>query len=89
MRIATREDMLQAFSDAFKAYHGCRPSFGYGNSFTYEELGEQILRLEQWAEEDAQRDAREEARAVASVMAVGCPDEATAQRWLDDAWEIY
>ncbi len=89
MRIATRQDMLQAFSDAFKAYHGCRPSHGYGNSFTYEELGEQILKLEQWAEEDAQRDAREEALAVASVMAVGCPDEATAQRWLDDAWEIY
>jgi hypothetical protein len=52
-------------------------------------LGEEILKLERWAEEDAQRDAQEETRAVASVMAVGCPDEATAQRWLDDAWEIY
>ena len=92
MRIATRQDMLQAFSDAFKAYHGCRPSSGYGNSFTDDELGEEILKLERWAEEVAQRDAQEdadEARAVASVMAVGCPDEATAQRWLDDAWEIY
>ena len=88
MIIATRQDMLQAFSDAFKAYHGCRPSSGYANSFSYDELGEQILKLEQWAEEDAQRDAREEARVVASVMAVGCPDEATAQRWLDDAWGI-
>ena len=88
MRIATRQDMLQAFSDAFKAYHGCRPSHGYGNSFTYEELGEEILKLDQWAKEAAQRDAQEDARAVASVMAVGCPDEQTAQRWLDDAWEI-
>ena len=88
MRIATRQDMAQAFSDAFKAYHGCRPSSSYANSFSYDELGEQILKLEQWAEEDAQRDAKEEALAVASVMAVGCPDEATAQRWLDDAWEI-
>ena len=89
MVIATYEDMCQAFSDAFKAYHGCRPSSGYGNNFTYEELGEEILKLEKWAEEDAQRDAQEEAYAVASVMAVGCPDEATAQRWLNDAWEIY
>ena len=88
MRIATYEDMCQAFSDAFKAYHGCRPPSGYDYIYTYEELGERILELEQWAEEDAQREAQEEARAVASVMAVGCPDEATAQRWLDDAWEI-
>ena len=88
MVIATYEDMCQAFSDAFKAYHGVRP-YGYGNSFTYDELGEEILKLEKWAEEDAQRDAQEETRAVASVMAVGCPDEKTAQRWLNDAWEIY
>jgi hypothetical protein len=65
-----------------------RPSLGFAYEWTIEQLGEEILKLEQWAEEDAQRDAQEDARAVASVMAVGCPDEQTAQRWLDDAWEI-
>ena len=89
MRIATYEDMCRAYSDAFKAYHGIRPSLGFAYEWTIEQLGEEILKLEQWAEENAQRDAQEEARAVASVMAVGCPDEQTAQRWLDDAWEIY
>ena len=89
MRIATYDDMLQAFSDTFKEYHGCRPSYDYGSQFTYDELGEQIDMLNGWIAEDIQREADEDAHAMASVMAVGCPDEDTAQRWLDDAWEIY
>lgn len=82
MRRATYSDMLQAYSDAFKAYHGVRPTYA---RFTYEELGEEILRLERWADEEHQADVLAHNAAIASVIEAGAGDEATAERWLDEA----
>ena len=82
MRRATYSDMLQAYSDAFKAYHGVRPMYA---RFTYEELGEEILKLERWVEESHQRDVQEHNAAILAVMQAGAPDTATAERWLDEA----
>jgi len=82
MRRATYSDMLQAYSDAFKAYHGVRPMYA---RFTYEELGEEIERLERWADEEHQADVLAHNAAIASVIEAGAGDEATAERWLDEA----
>ena len=84
-----KQEYLDILWDLFKDVHGVRPRGMYDNTWPLEDLMQQVSFLQGCLEEDAQRDAREEARAVASVMAVGCPDEQTAQRWLDDAWEIY
>ena len=82
MRKATYSDMLQAYSDAFKAYHGVRPMYA---RFTYEELGEEILRLERWVEEGHQRDVQAHNASILAVLEVGAPDTATAERWLKEA----
>ena len=82
MRRATYSDMLQAYSDAFKAYHGVRPMYA---RFTYEELGEEILKLERWVDEEHHRDVQEHNAAILAVLEVGASDTATAERWLDEA----
>tara|TARA_B100000035_G_scaffold156271_1_gene133107 strand:- start:1820 stop:2152 length:333 start_codon:yes stop_codon:yes gene_type:complete len=82
MRRATYSDMLQAYSDAFKAYHGVRPMYA---RFTYEELGEEILRLERWADEEHQAAIEAHGAAILAVLDAGAPDTATAERWLDEA----
>ena len=82
MRRATYSDMLQAYSDAFKAYHGVRPMYA---RFTYEELGEEILRLERSADEEHQAAIEAHGAALLAVLDVGAPDTATAERWLDEA----
>lgn len=82
MRKATYSDMLQAYSDAFKAYHGVRPMYA---RFTYEELGEEIERLERWVAEEHHRDVQAHNAAILAVLDAGAPDTATAERWLDEA----
>ena len=82
MRRATYSDMLQAYSDAFKAYHGVRPMYAH---FTYEELGEEILKLERWVDEEHHRDVQAHQASILSVLEVGAPDTATAERWLKEA----
>ena len=82
MRRATYSDMLQTYSDAFKAYHGVRPMYA---RFTYEELGEEILKLERWVDEEHHRDVQAHNASILAVLEAGAPDTATAERWLDEA----
>ena len=82
MRRATYSDMLQAYSDAFKAYHGVRPTYA---RFTYEELGEEILKLERWVDEGHHREMQAHNASILAVLEVGAPDTATAERWLKEA----
>jgi hypothetical protein len=59
-----------------------RPAYA---RFTYEELGEEIERLERWADEEHQADVLAHNAAILAVMDAGAPDTATAERWLDEA----
>ena len=83
---ATYEDMCQAYSDAFKAYHGVRPMTGFGQFMTMDEMGEATLRFYRWVEEDAKRERDEQDRAINACMDCGAPDIATAMRWLEQAY---
>ena len=84
MRRATYSDMLQAYSDAFKAYHGVRPMYA---RFPYEEWGEEILKLERWVDEEHHRDVQAHNASILAVLEAGAPDTATAERWLKEAMD--
>jgi len=88
MQKATYEDMCQAYSDAFKAYHGVRPLSGYSQHMTMDEMGEAVLQFYRWVEEDAKWQREQEDRAINACMDCGAPDIATAMRWLEDAYEM-
>tara|TARA_R100000329_G_scaffold487_2_gene1039 strand:- start:554 stop:844 length:291 start_codon:yes stop_codon:yes gene_type:complete len=84
-----KQEYLDILWDLFKDVHGVRPRGMYDNTWPLEDLMQQVSFLQGCLDDMLAQEAADEARTVASVMAVGCPDEATAQRWLDDAWEIY
>jgi len=86
MRKATYEDMCQAYSDAFKAYHGVRPASWMTDGMTIDQIGEEIIKLEAWVLEDRKEEIEQQNAAINRCMDAGAPDIATAMRWLEDAY---
>ena len=85
MRKATYEDMCQAYSDAFKAYHGVRPASWMTDGMTIDQIGEENIKLEAWVLEDRKQEIEQQNAAINRCMDAGAPDIATAMRWLEDA----
>ena len=83
-----RDEMLQILWDLFKDVHGVRPrGMGYEKYSTID-LEHEVARLEQSLEEDIRHQREMEDRAINSCMDSGCPDIATAMRWLEDAYDM-
>ena len=85
MRLATYEDMCQAYSDTFKAYHGIRPASWQTDGLTIDQIGEEIIKLETWIAEDVKAERDAEDASINACMEVGASDIATAMRWLEEA----
>lgn len=84
-----KQECLDILWDLFKDVHGVRPRGMYDNTWPLVDLMAEISKLQGWLDDMLAQERADEARMMQDVMAVGCPDEQTAQRWLDDAWEIY
>ena len=89
-RLATLDEMHEHYSDFYKEVHGIRPRWVTFTSI--KEAGEAILRLEAEAKIVFAQKEREQAEAaeaveklIASLIASGAGDRATAIRWLHDA----
>ena len=83
-----KQDYLDILWDLFKEVHGVRPRGMYDNTWNIEDLRAECRLLQKWLDEQIEQERADEARQVQLCMEVGAPDEATASRWLDEAWEI-
>jgi len=86
MRKATLADMAQAYSDTFKELHGVRP---YVPSWWgWNEYSDELQNVQSLLAEELRYRRKLENDAINSCMDSGCPDIATAMRWLEDAYEM-
>jgi len=84
-----KQEYLDILWDLFKDVHGVRPRGMYDNTWPIEDLMAEVSKLQGWLDDMLKQERIEAARVLMEVMSVGCPDKDTAERWLDDAWEIY
>ena len=77
----------QAYSDAYKDYHGIRPRDG-GHVIDIDciaELEKMTQRYYDWIAEDLAQERADEDASINACMEAGAPDIDTAMRWLEDA----
>jgi len=84
-----KQEYLDILWDLFKDVHGVRPHGLYDNTWPLADLMQEVSFLQGCLDDMLKQERIEAARTLMEVMSVGCPDEQTAERWLDDAWEIY
>lgn len=86
------DQAVQAYSDAYKEYHGIRPmlSYDYWNSQlgiegAIQEMEEWTNRYYDWIAEDLAQERADEDASINACMEAGAPDIDTAMRWLEEA----
>ena len=75
----------QAYSDAYKEYHGVRPRDG-SHSIDVDlipELEKATQMYYDWVAEDLAQERADEDASINACMAAGAPDIDTAMRWLE------
>ncbi len=83
-----KRELIQTLWDLFKEVHGVRPhGMGY-EKYSVADLEYEIAHLERSLDEELRHQRKLEDDAINSCMDSGCPDIATAMRWLEDAYEM-
>ncbi len=83
-----KNELVQILWDLFKDVHGVRPrGMGY-EKYSVIDLEHEVARLQRSLEEELRHQRKLEDDAINSCMDSGCPDIATAMRWLEDAYEM-
>lgn len=81
-----KQEYVDILWDLFKDVHGVRPrGMDYG-SWPVEDLHDEIVRLQRSLDAQLERERAEQAAMYDSIMAVGCPSQEDADRWIEDAY---
>ena len=82
-------DEFDFFSDMHKDCYGTRPSHArcvWFDNLSDAEKREEIAFMQSRIDEQIAWEREQEARMYASILSVGCPSIADADRWIEDAY---